>query len=169
MFETLVAYVMDHCDTIKGKKAFQKIFYFLTEQDIPTGLSYSLYHYGPYSSDLDYKTELVEQSGAISINKVGQRYNLTKGDKVDFLLKNDLIAPYKDKIDYILDILPLDNPLQLELLSTTHYAAMVQKEIYNNVNPDSVIQEVKNIKKTKFKEKEIYEAYNYLKQHRLLE
>ncbi|MBC2579860.1 hypothetical protein [Clostridium sp. DJ247] len=168
MLENLVAYVVQQCNTIKGKKAFQKIFYFLTEQGIPTGLDYTLYHYGPYSATLDHKIRFIEEHGAIKVLKIGNRYDITIGEMTNQLANDKYINEYKKKIDAILDILPLDNPLKLELLSTTHYAVLLQKEIYDSNDVNLIVEEVKSIKNDKFSVKEIYDAYNYLKKYKLL-
>ncbi|RIW31608.1 hypothetical protein D3H55_15045 [Bacillus salacetis] len=157
----IISYIIKKYGPIKGKKAFQKIFYFLTENGIPTGLTYSLYHYGPYSSKLDTLTEQFELNGAIKLIQKGIGYELIQGDKVDDILSENKDEKTKD-IDFILDNLPLDNPLQLELLSTTHYAAKVQKEIYDETDIEEVVKEVKRIKKSKFTEDNIKWSYEYL-------
>lgn len=160
----LAAYVTSNFGPVKGKKAFQKVFYFLTECGVPTGLNYSLYHYGPYSSDLDYNTEQLELSGAIKVIPKGRGYEIIEGDKAQLLSNNVNIENSSELINVILKELPLDNPMQLELLSTTHYAAKVQKEIYDETNVDEVVNEVINIKKTKFTKDEIEKAYHFLKE-----
>lgn len=168
MLENLAAYVVHQCKTIKGKKAFQKIFYFLTEQGIPTGLEYQLYHYGPYSATLDNKTAIMQKDGAVKVLQIGNRYDITVGEMTDKMIEDVNLNKYKDKINRILKSLPLDNPLKLELLSTTHYAALVQREIYESDNVNLIVEEVISIKRDKFAEKEVEDAYRYLKENNLL-
>ncbi|MEM5590710.1 hypothetical protein AAHH67_01300 [Niallia circulans] len=106
-------------------------------------------------------TEQFELNGAIKLIQKGIGYELIQGDKVDEILSENKDEKTKD-IDFILDNLPLDNPLQLELLSTTHYAAKVQKEIYDETDIEEVVKEVKRIKKSKFTEDNIKWSYEYL-------
>lgn len=168
MLTSLAAYVLKKCDKINGKKAFQKIFYFITEAGIPTGLSYTIYHYGPYSAQLDFNTDNLEIEGAISISTQGIAYKIYKGIHAERLAEQADIEEYVQKIDGILEVLPIDNPLQLELLSTTHYISKVQKNIYNHLDQDQVVAEVKKIKKNKFTEEKIEEAYTFLYNHGLM-
>lgn len=162
MLEYFISYVVERTGTIKGKKAFQKIFYFLTCQGVPTGLNYTLYHYGPYSADLDHQTDIMQELGAIKVEKLGNRFDITSSKQTSIFAKNEYVGSYKTIIDNTLKILPIGNPLLLELLSTTHYTAAIQKEIYNKSDIDSIIYEVKLIKGDKFAEKQIIDAYKYL-------
>lgn len=164
MLENFVAYVVHNYGPIKGKKAFQKIFYFLTEMGIPTNLKYSLYHYGPYSSKLDTQSKALENLGAISMEKEGYGYRIIEGLLTDNYANSSDIELYKREIDKIIQQIPINNPLKLELYSTTHYASNVIKEIYNISDVSEVVNEVKSIKKDKFSEDEIIQSYYYLKE-----
>lgn len=169
MLENFVAYVVHNYGPIKGKKAFQKIFYFLTEMGIPTNLKYSLYHYGPYSSILDTQSKVLENVGAIHIEKEGYGYRITEGELTGDYANTSDINSYIRKIDGIIEKIPINNPLKLELYSTTHYASNVIREIYNITDVGEVVNEVKSIKKDKFSEEEIVQAYYYLKEIKFLE
>lgn len=164
MLANFVAYVIENYGPIKGKKAFQKIFYFLTEMGIPTNLKYSLYHYGPYSSELDAKSNSFESIGAICIAKEGAGYKIDEGIfTTDYAISQE-ISPYTRQIDEIVSKLPIQNPMKLELYSTTHYASNVIKQIYAKDDIDEIVNEVKSIKKDKFSREEIIESYKYLKE-----
>lgn len=158
----IASYIVENYGNISGKKAFQKIFYFLTEANVPTGLNYTLYHYGPYSSQLDYNSAQMELAGAISIIPKTRGYEITAGTKSGEFSQDESINEYKESIDGVLNKLPLKNPLMLELYSTTHYAAKVLKDIYDNYEKNDVVTEVKQIKKDKFSIKQIEEAYDFL-------
>lgn len=166
--DILASYIVKNYGDINGKKAFQKIFYFLTEAEVPTGLNYTLYHYGPYSSQLDYGSAQLELSGAISIVSQARGYKITAGSKSEEFSVDESLSEYKKTVDEVLSKLPLNNPLLLELYSTTHYAAKVLEEIYDNHEKSDVINEVKRIKKDKFSINEIEEAYSFLTQEKLL-
>lgn len=167
MLANITAYVIDSCGEIKGKKAFQKILYFLTETGVPTGLSYTLYHYGPYSPELDFQTHNLELKGAIEVKEQRIGYKIEKGRNADEL-KNDAME-YKELIDDVLSKLPFTEPMQLELLSTIHYVAKVQKCIYDILDEDKVVKEVIKIKKDKFSEDMIRRAYKELLEKKLLD
>ena len=158
----LASYIIENYGAVRGKKAFQKIFYFLTEAQIPTGLNYTLYHYGPYSSELDYRTDQIQLAGAIEMVPKGKGYEIRSGSKTSVLSKDSSLDENKQDIDKILSKLPLDNPMKLELYSTTHYAAKVRKEIYDCINPEDIVEEVVRIKKDKFSKDEIREAYQFI-------
>lgn len=166
--DALVSYIVESHGSIRGKKAFQKILYFLTEAKIPTGLNYTLYHYGPYSPELDYKTDQIQLLGAIELINKGMGYEIRGGSKSGVLSSDPSLNEYKNKIDEVMGILPLDNPLKLELYSTTHYAAKVRKEIYDCINEEDIVEEVKRIKKEKFSRDEIREAYKYISEKHLI-
>lgn len=163
MLDNLVAYIVEKYGPIKGKKIFQKIFYFLTEMGIPTNLKYSLYHYGPYSSELDIKSNSLERKGAITIKKEGIKYVISEGIFTKDYAHSSEIEKYIKRIDEIVDKLPIRDAMKLELYSTTHYANNVIKEIYGDNCIDSIVLEVRSIKKNKFSEIDIKQAYEYLK------
>lgn len=163
MIDELIAYIIYNYGPIKSKKAFQKIFYFLTEMGIPTNLKYSLYHYGPYSSDLESKSKELNNLEIISIDKMSKSYIISSSIFTEENATSEDIKEYMDRIDDIINRLPLNSPLKLELYSTTHYVSNVIKSIYSEDNIDTIIEEVKNIKRDKFTEKEIRESYEYLR------
>lgn len=66
------------------------------------------------------------------------------------------INSYIRKIDGIIEKIPINNPLKLELYSTTHYASNVIREIYNITDVGEVVNEVKSIKKINFQKKRLY-------------
>ncbi|WP_414834568.1 hypothetical protein ACLBKW_00980 [Bacillus altitudinis] len=164
----LASYIVENYGDISGKKAFQKIFYFLTEAEVPTGLNYTLYHYGPYSSQLDYGSAQMELAGAISVIPKGRGYEITLGAKSKEFSQEESLNEFKEVIDQVLSKLPLKNPLMLELYSTTHYAAKVLKDVYDNYEKNDVVDEVKRIKKDKFSVKQIEEAYEFLTKENLM-
>lgn len=162
MLENFVAYVIQKYGPIKGKKVFQKIFYFLTEMGIPTKLRYSLYHYGPYSSELESKSSSFESSGAICINKEGVAYCITEAMFTKAYANSKDINMYTKQIDDIITKLPIENPLKLELYSIVHYANKVVSKIYDIKDINAIVKEVESVKKSKFSKDEIIEAYEYL-------
>jgi hypothetical protein len=163
------AYLTKKMGEIPGKKAFQKLMYFIDSQGVPTSLNFVIYHYGPYSSTLDYETEDLELRGAITINKTGNSYTIYPGKHVDEILdtNQEFLNQYSDKIDYIAETLP-KTPLELELWSTTHFIAKSLDKYYGGATKEKVVHEVKKIKKDKFSEQQISEAFDALITHNLI-
>lgn len=168
MIDELIAYIILNYGPIKSKKAFQKIFYFLTEMGIPTNLKYSLYHYGPYSSDLESKSKELDTLDVICIEKLSKMYIISQGNFTEEKANSKELEKFTRDVDSIINKLPLDSPLKLELYSTTHYVNSVIKKIYSENSISAVVEEVKNIKQDKFTESEIIEAYNYLSEIRFI-
>ncbi len=160
---SICSYVLLKKKELKGKKAFQKILYFITASGVPTGLNYSIYHYGPYSSKLDYSMDNLQLMGAITVEKQAYGYRIYLGDKSEAFVEKgtDVIEKYQERIDYLLENLP-EEPMVLELWSTTHYVADMLKTIYENTDEQEIVNEVVRIKKDKFSENEIREALKEL-------
>lgn len=160
---TICSYVALKKRELPGKKAFQKILYFITSSGVPTGLNYSIYHYGPYSSKLDYSTDNLQLMGAIAIENTPHGYKISPGEKSETLVEKgkDLIEKYQERIDFLLENLP-EQPMVLELWSTTHYVADMLKTIYENTDEQEIVKEVVRLKKDKFSENQIREALKEL-------
>lgn len=170
--ELLTAYVAIKRKNIPGKKAFQKIFYFLTENGIPTGLSYRIYHYGPYSSDLDYKTDDLVMQGSINLLEPqghSKANHIIPGfDAENMVAKfSDELQSYSEIIDRLLHDLPSD-PRTLELWSTTHFMVGSKRRLGEEINKETIIDAVKEIKGAKFSNEEISAAYDRLRETRLV-
>ncbi|MCL6574950.1 MAG: hypothetical protein K6T64_02270 [Kyrpidia sp.] len=168
----LAAYVTMRQGQIKGKKAFQKIFYFLTSSGIPTGLTFRIYHYGPYSSALDYEMDNIHMQGAITMEQEQNgrflAWTIQPGPQAqDMIAEDQIVKEYKSKIDDLLSILP-DDPKTLELWSTTHFVIVSKKRYGKNADPESVIKTVQEIKGDKFSLDEIRNAYDELMDHQLI-
>lgn len=158
-----VSYLASRKQIIQGKKAFQKFMYFIDAKGVPTQLSFRIYHFGPYSSELDYQTDNLELIGAITVGKNGEKFTIQLGDKVDDILKKeaDFISQHSSTIDSVISLLP-DEPKVLELWSTTHFVANSMYKMNQEFNKSVVIDEVKKIKQEKFSIEQIGTAYDKL-------
>lgn len=163
------AYLANEMGEIPGKKAFQKLFYFLTVAGVPTGLNYEIYHYGPYSSQLDYAMDNLENLGAIDVIEDGAKYRICPGSAADTWMREsqELVTQYHDQFDLVLQKLPR-SPLELELLSTTHFMADVLRSVYGDESEEKIIQEVVKVKKDKFPSGRIQQAIATLKELALI-
>ncbi|GAB7387454.1 hypothetical protein BSNK01_12900 [Bacillaceae bacterium] len=162
---TICSYITLKKKELPGKKAFQKIMYFITASGVPTGLKFSIYHYGPYSSELDYSTDNLQLMGAITIEETAYGYKIFPGDKSEAFVEKEKewIEKYQERMDYLLEHLP-EQPMALELWSTTHYVADMLKTIYEQTDEKEIVREVVRIKKDKFSEEQIREALHHLQQ-----
>ncbi|WEK54558.1 MAG: hypothetical protein P0Y55_00305 [Candidatus Cohnella colombiensis] len=161
--QAVVSYLACKKETIQGKKAFQKFMYFIDAKGVPTQLSFRIYHFGPYSSDLDYQTDNLELEGSISLGKTGEKFVIQPGDRFDEILTREVefINQYSPVIDSVIELLP-DEPKVLELWSTTHFVANSMYKMYQKFDKGLVIDEVRKIKQDKFTMEQIDAAYDRL-------
>lgn len=163
--QALVSYLVDKKGQVPGKKAFQKYMYFLDAKGVPTPLSFRIHHFGPYSSELDYATDNLEIEGAIAVlqNPGGNGFIIQPGKKNKEIIESgrNFIQEHQSKIEFILESLPNESRT-LELWSTTHFVANSMNKFYDGAEKANVIKEVKKIKKEKFTEIEISDAYDKL-------
>ncbi|MFI2858823.1 hypothetical protein ACH6EH_17090 [Paenibacillus sp. JSM ZJ436] len=161
--QAIVSYLARKKETIQGKKAFQKFMYFIDAKGVPTQLSFRIYHFGPYSSDLDYQTDNLELEGSITISKSGEKFVIQPGDKYEEILIREeaFISQHSHIINSVIELLP-DEPKVLELWSTTHFVANSMFKMYQTFDKTKVIDEVKKIKQDKFSLEQIDAAYDKL-------
>ena len=161
--QAIVSYLASRKETIHGKKAFQKFMYFIDVKGVPTQLSFRIYHFGPYSSDLDYQTDNLELEGSIAISKTGEKFLIQPGERYHEILSREeaFINQYSSAIDSVIELLP-DEPKTLELWSTTHFVANSMHKMYQKFDKAKVIEEVRKIKQDKFSENQIDTAYDKL-------
>ncbi len=161
--EATVAYLTQKKQVIHGKKAFQKYMYFLDIKGVPTQLNYRIYHFGPYSSELDYKTDNLELMGALLMEKVDDKFVIRMGDKSTEIVEQNksFLDLYSDIIDQVIQTLP-DKPNTLELWSTVHFVAKSMHKMYYEFSKPRVVEEVRNIKQEKFSLEQIEETYEKL-------
>lgn len=114
--------------SIVGRIRIQKIFYLLEQLGMESGLSFSYYHYGPYSEDL---------SSAIEFAKVTEleekREDTDYGFYSIFSLKTDTFVPPKavgklswEQTQELVQTMKAETSTVLELAATIHW--LKQKE-----------------------------------------
>ncbi|GHU99596.1 hypothetical protein FACS1894211_05270 [Clostridia bacterium] len=138
------------------KKKVQKIVYLIENSDGHLGYKYGIHLYGPYSAALDQEiTRLLwnEQLEIISPN--GMSHTLNRKDKTEFSLSDH---NKKTSIDKIIQKYAKQTPSELELLTTTLY---VMQNI--SIQEFDILKWVKEIKGTKYSDKEIQDAAKKLK------
>ncbi|MCD6514677.1 MAG: hypothetical protein J7L07_07105 [Candidatus Odinarchaeota archaeon] len=170
---SIVSYIVRKLGVVKGKKALQKIVYFVESAGAPLSYVFRWWFYGPFSRELDIDINylIAEDTFDYQIS-LGSTATL-KIKKPKELIEEKLVPDerVKKKIDYILNILKdlTDdfNPLKLELAASIHF-------IVNNASTqedksiNKVIEKIRIVKGNKFSKDEIREMYEKLKNSRLM-
>lgn len=152
-------YIVEGCAqrniTDLGKKKFQKLVYLIENiGEVPLGYGYQIYFYGPYSRELDDDLLELVRDEKVFIHREGQSHliHLTQRGF-------DLAAMRKPErfisIDSQLDSFGHKTPLELELLTTTHYVATA---LGKPTDVGCVKRNVKKVKGTKFSDASIEAA-----------
>src|SRR5438876_5395751 len=135
--------ILDHLDrillssfkrfeTIPGKKALQKLVYFLKESGLPISFEFQWDKFGPYSPELaTYVEDLVAEGLMESETKKlfttseedrGVQYNFRLRQRATQLLSSAEISnDEKIRIDRVVALLKEIGPQNLELYATVHY------------------------------------------------
>ena len=158
-----------------GKKKLQKLVYLIEEMGgVDFNYEYDIHFYGVYSEDVDnHLTKLLaeyfvfvkfyKQSHLICISDEGRQ--IWKEDaEADRFFINDLKDDEIEKIDHIIGEFAEKSPLELELLTTVHYAASLLEEKEDRTD-DAVLQLVKKIKGDKFEDDDILRDILYINKH----
>ena len=170
MTDILIAFLVSAINEIQppGKKAFQKIAYFLQESGVPLGLHFGIHLYGPYSPGLAYTLQSMEMEGLINIEYHGMSSLIKPGITLELFYEKETIeeltSQWNDNIQFVLDSLVGKSTSCLELLSTTHFIAKHRFEEEGALDEDEIISDVIKLKRDKFKQSQIMDALSELKQ-----
>lgn len=167
--EGITAYIASRKQEIRGKKAFQKLLYFLTAVKVPTGLNFEMFHYGPYSSQLDYAMENLENQGAIISRFDNAMFHIYPGTSAETWAaeSHEFIQRYQNQFDLVLEKLP-DSARELELWATTHFLGEILRDVYGITYDGRIIEEVIKVKGSKFSSTQIQQAITELRGLKLL-
>jgi len=101
-----------------GKTVVQKMVYLFTLKNTNVNLNYSMYHYGPYSSEVSSEMNFAEISGLIKMKWVNsQGYDIEPADglrKLEFLLEEQEMR----EISNIVDRFGQYNAVELSIIAT---------------------------------------------------
>lgn len=160
IIQEIVTYLED-----TGKTNIQKIVYFLQESlGIELGYPFRMYHYGPYSDDLDGDLSLSQALGNITImpDQNGFGYHVMPTDKASGSWPAEL-SPRREQIGDAIGKLGELSTWMLELYATIHFVSEVETEI----SREEVLTTVKSLK-PKFTEHVIQSAYRNLQKAGLI-
>ena len=148
-----------------GRTAMQKLTYFTKAVGVPVPCSFGIYTYGPYSDQVTFAVASLLADDVIEDKcRTPERSNYRPGPHSQELISEfeDYVRAYQDKINLVVDVLGKLRPNQLELVSTLHFLASRQKQLYKSFSEDSVVSEFKSIKGNKFRERDVRACYESL-------
>lgn len=148
-----------------GRTAMQKLTYFTKVLGVPVPCSFGIYTYGPYSDQVTFTVASLLADEVIKDRSRAPEYSDYKpGPNSKELLSefSSYIDPYEEKINLIVNALGKLRPIQLELVSTLHFIASRQKQIYKDFSQRSILDEFKAIKGDKFRDRDVKACYKSL-------
>lgn len=160
--ETLLAYLTDQLDGIKGKKAAQKLTYFCSEAGVPLSAAFRMHIFGPYSVEVSDDLGQAVFKEILSYNKDGRTFNLGNEGKAYLQENSENIKKHKEKIDRVIASFGTMKPMELELYSTVHFIATAFKEFKKDLTEEMVVNEVIKAKGNKFDRKQVHKAFENL-------
>lgn len=145
---TLISYVVKRIKetypaTQISKTIVQKLIYLLSRKDI-VDFDYSLYHYGPYSSQVSSELNFAEEIGVIVIDWIpGKGYFISPGPmySTELLLKNTEKTE-RDTVDEVIQEYGNYNSIELSIITT---ALFLNKNFGVN-DKDNLLEVVSSLK-----------------------
>jgi len=162
----LLLHTVNRFKIIHGKKALQKILYFI---DLETHrFSYRWDKFGPFSSELNYLFDDAVADQLLSVEKEElspgiNQFNMNLSNSgIEFVKKNKLNSELNNKINFVYDFLNSESGRKMELLATVH------KIVFDYQTKDAkfVLRVIKSLKpKSGFTLEEVSVSINKLKKY----
>ncbi|MCE2464776.1 MAG: hypothetical protein J4G01_01650 [Dehalococcoidia bacterium] len=114
-----------------GKIRLQKLAYFLQEAfAVPTKFPFKMHHYGPYSETIETNTARLKLAGYVDVAADAQGYgfHITPTDEAQGEWR-DLVKPFKDSIEGVINNFGQRAIPELELAATIHYVKRLRPEV----------------------------------------
>src|SRR5437667_1388267 len=176
--ETILLCSFKRIETIPGKKALQKLVYFLKESGLGINFEFQWDKFGPYSPELATYTEDLVAEGLMESDAVrvfatseedrGIQYNFRLGPRANQLLSSEEISTEeKARIDRVIALLKEIGPANLELYATVHYVV----KFFSTKNekghfPEGLFDLVNDYKPGRFGRNQVIAAYINMKKLR---
>jgi uncharacterized protein YwgA len=155
-----------------GRTALQKLVYFCKAVGVPIPCSFEIYNFGPYSEEVTRSaTALLADEALQDLSHTGAYSSYTVGANANEFSKEflDEAAEYRPTIDSIVQVLGPSKPETLELVATLHFVNARLKGISGNrPSKESVLEEFRSIKGSKFSEGDMDSWYHWLEKSELL-
>jgi len=145
---------------IQGKKAFQKLVYFLQHRGVPLGFRYVMHFYGPYSFDLANYARAMEMSALLTMADAGLGVNIELGPSGRNLLRQNVPTGYEEDVRFVTEKLASRSSRELELLATTHF--LVHNAQQELIRMRDLVDWVNEEKQGKFTKAQIVDAARQL-------
>lgn len=127
MREGVVAYVVREASRVRrpGKKALQKLIYFVQEAGVPLGFRYGMHLFGPYSETLSAFVDGQTLDGTLRYDREGMSTLVIPGPGCEMAIEEDrqTLDQYRDILEKVLSDFSGKSPLDLEIMSTIHFVA----------------------------------------------
>ena len=124
-YPTLLGYLLKRMedgypDKQIGKTIVQKMMYLLTREGT-VDFNYSMYHYGPYSSEVSGELNFANSAGIVNINWVDDKgYFINSTQKLENFM-NRLTDQDKQVVDELVNKFGKFNAIQLSLIATAFF------------------------------------------------
>lgn len=108
-----------------GRTSFQKLAYFATVANVPTGLEFEQRSYGPFANGLKaIQTKLIN-NGILAETKVGSMFEVRTGPAYRSVVRRrqDEIKPYAEEIERTADLMLRIDTKRAEAFASAHFAA----------------------------------------------
>lgn len=156
-----------------GRTIVQKVAYFLKAKGIPLTYDFEIHHYGPYSQELYSRIDdLVADNIIIDRSSSANKSLYEPGFLMDRLLESyhEQLEPYQNDITTVIKIFnKLPSAAAMELLATIHYLHNSYKAYYKkDPEKEMIVTRVKMIKREKFSNEEIKNAYTIMEKDGML-
>jgi uncharacterized protein len=162
-----LANLMEESNKQLGKTTMQKMVYLLDSiYNVPSGYNFSLYLYGPYSSDLMYDLGYVENLGGVKIDEaLNGGYCITKNDNYPKIIEkaNNFLDIHRPQIKKAIAEFGDYNVRELELRSTIIFVYNSALASGKKIDFNSLFLQVKEIK-PRFPNEEVRSAISELQE-----
>ncbi len=156
------AFASIHPDVRLGRTAMQKLTYFVKILGAPVPFRFGIYTYGPYSDHVTFSVEsLLADEVIVDLSDNPNYSNYKPGQNAQELLSEFVfeLNPYEHTVHQVVERLGRLLPGQLELVSTLHFIATRQMQIFGHAEEESVLSEFRAIKGDKFGEADVRSCY----------
>lgn len=124
-----------------GKTIIQKMMYLLSRSDV-ANFDFSMYHYGPYSSEVSGELNFAERNGVVDISwKDEKGYFIKETDRVEDFM-HLLSSEEKEVVDELVERFGCFKAVDLSLIATALYL----KDNFG-VQDERLVEAVHNAKK----------------------
>ena len=174
--DALLAYLIksytETSSRVLGRTMQIKVCYFDKASGVPLPFRIEIYHYGPFSQEIFYRTDDLLLDGVIEDRSSDPaQSNFVPGSNLDPLLDffGEAIKQHEANLKRVAIMFSRLDPSQMELVSTIHYIHSSHSEWFKEVpSKDAVVTSVVQIKGDKFTSQIVEKAYDILRDASLL-